>query len=50
MLARLSVTTHTGRPLGAESFFDTLEALLGRRLRTLTVSRPRKRKLEGGNR
>jgi len=50
MLARLRLTTHTGRPLGAESFFDTLEALLGRRLRALTVGRPRKLKLEGDNR
>jgi len=48
MLARLRVTTHIGRPLGTESFFDTSEALFGHRLHALTVGRLRKQKPKGG--
>ena len=34
--------THTGRPLGSDSFVSMLEQHLGRRLRALPVGRPRK--------
>lgn len=33
--------THTGRPLGSESFLDKMEHLLGRRIRPLPVGRPK---------
>ncbi|MFH1615605.1 MAG: transposase [Planctomycetota bacterium] len=36
-------TTHTGRPLGSDSFLSKMEKLLGRRLRPLPVGRPRKK-------
>jgi len=41
-MERLRVRTHTGRPLGSDSFLSKLETLLGRRLRPLPVGRPRK--------
>lgn len=34
--------THTGRPLGTDSFLSKLERILGRRVRALPVGRPRK--------
>jgi putative transposase len=34
--------THTGRPLGTDSFVSKIEAEIGRRLRALPVGRPRK--------
>ena len=40
-LARLRVNTHTGRPLGSDSFLSKLEKLLGRRVRALPVGRPK---------
>lgn len=40
--ARIRLRTHTGRPLGNDSFLNKLEALLGRRVRPLPVGRPRK--------
>jgi putative transposase len=43
-VARLRVSTHTGRPLGSDSFLSKLERLLGRRVRPLPVGRPRKSK------
>jgi len=43
-LARLRVNTHTGRPLGSDSFLSKLEKLLGRRVRPLPVGRPRKKR------
>jgi putative transposase len=36
--------THTGRPLGSDSFLSKLEHRLGRRLRALPIGRPKKRK------
>jgi len=43
-VVRLRLNTHTGRPLGSDSFLSKLEKLLGRRLRPLPVGRPKKRK------
>ncbi len=43
---RLRSSTHTGRPLGSDSFVAKLERRLGRRLRPLPVGRPRKRPAE----
>jgi len=40
---RLRSSTHTGRPLGSDSFVAKLERRLGRRLRPLPVGRPQKR-------
>jgi putative transposase len=40
-LAAIRVSTHTGRPLGSDRFLSKLENLLGRRLRSLAVGRPR---------
>lgn len=34
-------STHTGRPLGSESFLDKVEAVLGRRVRPLPAGRPK---------
>ena len=44
-LGRLRLNTHTGRPLGSDSFMSKLEKLLGRRVRPLTVGRPKKYKI-----
>ena len=41
-MERLRVRTHTGRPLGSDSFLSKLETRLGRRLRPLPPGRPRK--------
>jgi hypothetical protein len=41
-LGRLRLNTHTGRPLGSDSFLSKLESLLGRRVRPLPVGRPKK--------
>ncbi|MFC1633869.1 transposase [Planctomycetota bacterium] len=41
-LDRLRSRTHTGRPLGSDSFLSKLERLLGRRIRPLPVGRPKK--------
>jgi putative transposase len=43
-LARLRVNTHTGRPLGTDSFLSKLEKTLGRRVRPLPVGRPKKKR------
>ncbi|MBU0617220.1 MAG: transposase [Planctomycetes bacterium] len=43
---RLRSHTHTGRPLGSDSFVAKLERRLGRRLRPLPVGRPRKKPAE----
>ena len=40
-LAQMRLRTHTGRPLGSDSFLSKLEARLGRRLRALPPGRPR---------
>ena len=45
-LARLRANTHTGRPLGTDSFLSKLEKLLGRRVRPLPVGRPKKERTE----
>ena len=43
-LGRLRLNTHTGRPLGSDSFLSKLERLMGRRVRPLPVGRPSKDK------
>jgi len=43
-LVRLRANTHTGRPLGTDSFPSKLEKLLGRRVRPLPVGRPKKKR------
>lgn len=43
-LGRVRLSTHTGRPLGSDSFLSKLERLLGRRVRPLPIGRPRKEK------
>ncbi len=43
-MERLRLRTHTGRPLGSDSFLSKLEIRLGRRVRPLPVGRPRKTK------
>jgi len=42
MVSALRAKTHTGRPLGSDSFLSKLERALGRRLRALPRGRPRK--------
>ena len=44
----LRCNTHTGRPLGSDSFLSKMEKLLGRRVRALPVGRPGKTK-KGAN-
>ena len=44
-LSRLRANTHTGRPLGTDSFISKLEKLLGRRVRPLPVGRPTKKRI-----
>jgi len=41
-MERLRLRTHTGRPLGSDSFLSKLETALGRRVRPLPGGRPRK--------
>jgi putative transposase len=41
---RIRLSTHTGRPLGTDSFISKVERLLGRRVRPLPIGRPRKKK------
>jgi putative transposase len=48
-LSRMRLSTHTGRPLGSDSFLSKLEKLLGRRVRPLPVGRPRKEKVKKAN-
>ena len=45
-LGQLRLNTHTGRPLGSDSFLSKLEKMLGRRVRPLPVGRPKKLKME----
>ena len=40
---RLRNNTHTGRPLGSDSFMSKLEKIFGRRIRPLPVGRPKKK-------
>jgi len=42
-IRQLRRSTHTGRPLGSDAFLARLEHALGKRLRPLTVGRPKKR-------
>ena len=42
-LNRIRLSTHTGRPLGTDSFISKFEKLLGRRVRPLPIGRPRKK-------
>jgi len=46
---QLRGNTHTGRPLGSDSFLSKLEKLLGRRLRPLPVGRPTKKRTKSQN-
>ena len=41
---KLCTNTHTGRPLGSDSFMSKLERIAGRRLRPLPIGRPKKNK------
>ena len=41
---RLRLNTHTGRPLGNDSFLSKCEKLIGRRVRPLPIGRPKKKK------
>jgi len=43
-MARIRLSTHTGRPLGTDGFLSKLEKILGRRVRPLPIGRPRKEK------
>jgi len=43
-LTKLRSNTHTGRPLGSDSFISKLERKVGCRLRPLPVGRPKKHK------
>ena len=43
-IGRLRLNTHTGRPLGSDSFLSKLERLLGRRVRPLPIGRPPKKR------
>jgi putative transposase len=45
-VGRIRVNTHTGRPLGSDSFLSKLEKLLGRRVRSLPVGRPTKKRMK----
>ena len=45
-LAKIRLNTHTGRPLGNDSFISKLERFLGRRVRALPIGRPTKTKKE----
>ena len=45
-VGRLRGNTHTGRPLGSDSFLSKLEKLLGRRVRPLPVGRPTKKRMK----
>jgi len=40
---KLRSNTHTGRPLGSDSFLSKVERILGRRVRPLPVGRPKNR-------
>ena len=44
LIGKLRLSTHTGRPLGTDSFLSKLEKFLGRRVRALPHGRPRKHK------
>lgn len=44
---RLRLKTHTGRPLGRDSFLSKLETVLGRRVRPLPRGRPKKQTTAG---
>ena len=41
-VARLRENTHTGRPLGSDSFLSKCEKFIGRRVRPLPIGRPKK--------
>jgi len=43
-LRSIRLNTRTGRPLGSDRFLSKVEAMLGRRVRALSVGRPKKRK------
>lgn len=39
----IRLRTHTGRPLGTDSFISKVEKFLGRRVRPLPIGRPKKK-------
>jgi putative transposase len=43
-LKRIRLSTHTGRPLGTDSFISKVEKMIGRRVRPMPVGRPPTRK------
>lgn len=43
-IRKLRTSTHTGRPLGSDSFMSKLENMVGHRLRPLPIGRPNKTK------
>jgi len=45
-ISRIRLSTHTGRPLGTDSFISKLEKMLGRRVRPLPIGRPQKKVVE----
>lgn len=42
LINTIRLRTHTGRPLGTDSFISKVERLLGRRVRPLPIGRPKK--------
>jgi putative transposase len=48
-LLAVRARTHTGRPLGSDSFLSKVESVLGRRIRPLPVGRPRTTGAKGKN-
>jgi hypothetical protein len=45
-MERIRLSTHTGRPLAADSFMSKFEKMLGRRVRPLPIGRPRKKAMK----
>ena len=43
-VSSLRISTHTGRPLGSDSFISKMEKMIGRRVRPLPTGRPKKTK------
>jgi len=42
VISGIRSSTHTGKPLGSDSFLSKLETIIGRRLRPLPVGRPKR--------
>jgi len=45
-VGKIRLNTHTGRPLGTDSFISKLEKMLGRRVRALPIGRQRKKTIK----